>query len=134
MYFIRSLFISELSSSLTQTHAWEKRDKSGARDWHAHTTMYKIDNQQGPTISTGNSTQYSVITYMRKESEKEWIYVCVCVCVYKTKSLCYIPKPMQHCKSTILQINLKKPHVLEIYTQLGNISYTHIFFLPWQVL
>ena len=75
MYFIRSLFISELSSSLTQTHAWEKRDKSGARDWHAHTTMYKIDNQQGPTISTGNSTQYSVITYMRKESEKEWIYV-----------------------------------------------------------
>ena len=25
--------------------------------------------------STGNSTQYSVITYMEKESEKEWIYV-----------------------------------------------------------
>ena len=25
--------------------------------------------------STGNSTQYSVITYMGKESEKEWIYV-----------------------------------------------------------
>ena len=27
--------------------------------------------------STGNSTQYSVITYMGKESEKEWIYVYV---------------------------------------------------------
>ena len=25
--------------------------------------------------STGNSTQYSVITYMGKESEQEWIYV-----------------------------------------------------------
>ena len=25
--------------------------------------------------STGNSTQYSVITYMGKESEKEWMYV-----------------------------------------------------------
>ena len=25
--------------------------------------------------STGNSTQYSVITYMGKESEKEWIHV-----------------------------------------------------------
>ena len=27
--------------------------------------------------STGNSTQYSVITDMGKESEKEWIYVYV---------------------------------------------------------
>ena len=27
--------------------------------------------------STGNSTQYSVITYMRKESKKEQIYVYV---------------------------------------------------------
>ena len=25
--------------------------------------------------STGNSAQYSVITFMRRESEKEWIYV-----------------------------------------------------------
>ena len=24
---------------------------------------------------TGESTQYSVVTYMGKESEKEWIYV-----------------------------------------------------------
>ena len=27
--------------------------------------------------STGNSTQYSVMTYMGKESEKEWMYVYV---------------------------------------------------------
>ena len=27
--------------------------------------------------STGNSTQYSVMTYMGIESEKEWIYVYV---------------------------------------------------------
>ena len=27
--------------------------------------------------STGDSTQYSAITYMRKESKKEWIYVYV---------------------------------------------------------
>ena len=32
-----------------------------------HTTVYKIDHQQG-------LTQYSVITNMEKESEKEWIY------------------------------------------------------------
>ena len=26
------------------------RDKSGAWDEHIHATMYKIDNQQGPTV------------------------------------------------------------------------------------
>ena len=31
-------------------------------------------------------TQYSVITYMGKESEKEWIYVCI------TESLCCTPE------------------------------------------
>ena len=46
--------------------------KSGASDEQTHTTIYKIDDQQGPA---GNSTHYSVITYMRKESETEWIYV-----------------------------------------------------------
>ena len=35
---------------------------------------------------TGNSTQYSVMTYMGKEPEKEWIFVFV------YNSLCYIPK------------------------------------------
>ena len=27
--------------------------------------------------NTGNSTQYSVMTYIRKESEKEWVHVYV---------------------------------------------------------
>ena len=36
-----------------------------------HTTVYKIDNQQGILYSTGNSTQYSVITNIGKGSEKE---------------------------------------------------------------
>ena len=34
-------------------------------------TVHKTDNQQGPTTSTGNCPQHSVITY--KESEKEYI-------------------------------------------------------------
>ena len=50
--------------------------------------------------STGNSNQYSGITYVRKETENEFIYiyvcVCVCVCVYVcvsvTALLCYMPK------------------------------------------
>ena len=40
-----------------------------------HTLLYRMDSQWGPPYSTGNSTQYSVIIYMGKESEKEWIWV-----------------------------------------------------------
>ena len=35
-----------------------------------------------PTYSTENSTQYSVITYIGKESEKEWIYVQIYKWIY----------------------------------------------------
>ena len=43
-------------------------------------------------FSTGNYTQYFVITYKGREHEEEYIctYVCVCVCV--TESLCYTPE------------------------------------------
>ena len=47
--------------------------------------------------STGNSTQYSVMTYMAKESKKR---VAICICI--TDSLCCTAET-QHCKSTILQ-------------------------------
>ena len=53
------------------------RDKSGVLGLtHTYTTIYKIDNQQGPTIWHRNSTQYS-ITGMGKESKKEWMHVYV---------------------------------------------------------
>ena len=39
-----------------------RRDRLGVWDWHVHTAIFKIDNQQGPTYSTGNVAQYSVIT------------------------------------------------------------------------
>ena len=46
-----------------------------------HTTVYGMGGQTCYTAhSTGNSTHYSVITYMGKESEKEW----VCLCVWHT--------------------------------------------------
>ena len=35
------------------------------------TTVHKIDNKKELLYSTGNSTQYSVITYVEKISEKE---------------------------------------------------------------
>ena len=45
--------------------------------------------------STGNSTQYSVMAYMGKESRR------VGICTRTTHSLCCIPELTQHCKSTI---------------------------------
>ena len=51
------------------------------------TTQWRKDSfnkcwaNRGLLYSTGNSTQYSVIISMGKESEKEWMYVCACVCV-----------------------------------------------------
>ena len=51
------------------------RDESGVRI-DIHTVLYtkEIINKVLP-YSTGKSTKKSVITYMGKESEKEWIYV-----------------------------------------------------------
>ena len=46
----------------------------------------------------GNSTQYSVTTYMGKESRKEWIYEHV-----KLIHFAVHPRLTQHCKSTHLQ-------------------------------
>ena len=37
--------------------------------------------------STGNSTQYSVITYMGKESEKD-----VYIYIHRSESLCWTPE------------------------------------------
>ena len=48
------------------------REKLGDLDWHIHTNIYKIINND-LLYSTGNFTQYSVIAYMGKESIKEWL-------------------------------------------------------------
>ena len=63
-----------------------RRDKLGGWDKHIHTTVYKIDNKN-LLYSTGNSTQYSVITYMEKESgERKGRYIRI------TESLCCTPE------------------------------------------
>ena len=46
------------------------REKLEDWDWRIHTSIYKIDNQHGPTVNTGNSIQNSVMTYMGKEPKK----------------------------------------------------------------
>ena len=66
-------------------------DKLGNSDQQIHTIIYKINNKD-LLYSTGNYIQYLIITYNRKESEKEYIHLCIyiymyvyiyiCVCIY----------------------------------------------------
>ena len=52
----------------------EGRDKLGV--WNIHTLPYlKQITSKNLLHSTGNSAQYSIITYMGEESEKEQIHV-----------------------------------------------------------
>ena len=43
---------------------------------YTHTAVHKIGNED-LLYSTGKYTQYCIITYIEKESEREWIYVFV---------------------------------------------------------
>ena len=49
-----------------QTYAYrgkgESRDRSGVWDRYVHTTIFKISNQQGPTVEQGYSSKYFIIT------------------------------------------------------------------------
>ena len=47
-----------------------------------HPTIYKIGKQQGLLYTTGNYTQYFVISYVGKESEKEYIYIYIYIYIY----------------------------------------------------
>ena len=50
-------------------------DELGIWDWDTHTILYGTVN--GDILyRAGNSTQYSVITYMGKEYEREWMCLC----------------------------------------------------------
>ena len=51
--------------------------------------------------STGKYTQYLVVTYKGKESEKECTHVCVCVCVCVCMNHCAVHLKLTQCKSTI---------------------------------
>ena len=70
---------------VTKGDRWQGEERTwGLELAHAHTEMYGMTSQWGPPVySTENSTQYSVIIYKEKESEKEWV---LCTCI--TESLC----------------------------------------------
>ena len=59
--------------------------KDGLGVWglaYAHCSIWNGWPVRDLLYSTENSTQYSVIICMRKESEKEWMCVCAYIYVY----------------------------------------------------
>ena len=59
-----------------------KGEEGSGRDWEIgidiYTLLYiKYITNKDLLYSTGNSTQYSVMAYMGKESKTEWIYAYV---------------------------------------------------------
>ena len=81
----------------------EGRDGPRVWDWHVYTEVYGMIGQRDLLGSTRKSTQYSVIIYVGKESEGEWIYVYVWANLFVIQQ-----KWSQPCKSTLLQQNFKK--------------------------
>ena len=73
-----------------------------------HVTIYKIDNQQGPTVQHRELYQYLVLTQNGNDSEKEYIYICV----YIAESLSCMLKLTQYCKSTTFQLKSKDPKII----------------------
>ena len=58
------------------------RDKFRVWDQYIYIIIYKTDNKD--LYSTKNSTQQSIITYMGKESDKEYIYIHTYIYIYIT--------------------------------------------------
>ena len=76
----------------------KKKKKFCLREQPCIITVHGSDGQRGPVGSTGNSTRYSVITWVGKEPEIEGTHVYVELNPFVVRQ-----KLIQHCKSTLLQ-------------------------------
>ena len=77
-----NLFTKQIESQMQKTNLVTRGERGGRDKWEIgidiYTLLYiKQITNKGLLYSTGNSTQYSVMTYMGKDSKKEWIYVYV---------------------------------------------------------
>lgn len=72
------------------------RNKLGSWDWHNTSLYTKSISNKDLLHTTGKSTQYSLIAYMEKESEKEYIciyiYIYIYMHIYVTDSFYCIPE------------------------------------------
>ena len=72
---------TEIESQKQKTYFTVTKGKRGEGiNWEIGTDIYtllyiKQVTNKNLLYSTGNTTQYSVMTYIRKESKKEWIYI-----------------------------------------------------------
>ena len=73
------------------------RDRLGVWDWHVHTAIFKIENQQGPTV-----WYRELCSILCNNLNGQRIDTRVCI----TESLCCTPET-KHCESTILQYKIK---------------------------
>ena len=71
---------TETDSKFSTPKLWLPKRKGsrkgwvGGWDWHIHTTIHWMNDNRDPVHSTGKSTQYSIVTYMGKESVFFWLY------------------------------------------------------------
>ena len=79
----------------------------GGINWQIGIDIYtllciKYITKKNLLYSTGNSTQYSVMAYMGKESKKKKKRVAICIYIKLTHFAVHL-KLTQHCKSIVLQ-------------------------------
>ena len=60
---------------VTKGDRWQVRDGLGVWDWHMDNEVYEMTGQRNLLYLTENSTQYSVIIYVGKYYEREWMCV-----------------------------------------------------------
>ena len=75
------LYKTETVLLLSKTNLWLPKQKNqeigkpGAWDYHTHTTMYKINNHQGPTVQ--HRELYSIVSdnliWKKKSEENEYM-------------------------------------------------------------
>ena len=46
------------------------------------TSMYRMDGQQVPTVYTGNSLQYPLISHNGRKYEKQCVYIYIYIYIY----------------------------------------------------
>ena len=72
----------------------------GVWDQHAHTALFEMDNQQGPTVQHRELCLMLCTAWMGGMFRGEWIHVCIWLSPFAVHL-----KLSQHCQSAILQYN-----------------------------
>ena len=80
---IELIYKTETDSQPQRMNLWFPGGRMGARDgqrlWdrHVHIVVFKMNNQQGPTVQHENTDQCYVAAQMGREFGGEWRHACV---------------------------------------------------------